>query len=722
MPEATPSLATPTGDRTTARRAQTLLIKLGRAVQRVSIYPPGHPAASAGVGPLVDALLELVADGPASLAIGRTRVIVSCQDEPPSEHESPWIAGRLFDRGVSAIALDGDIDAEEVARFVMWLAGPGDDKQPLPDFSGLRLARFDGTRVRFRDERATGDADASTNAAWRALTAALNVDPGADDAIVDPEKLAEQLRLAIATTEGTGVSELARKLVEGYAGADGADGQDDEARLTLAKNLAVLIERLQPELSGSLLTLGPSSSPQQVALVEDVLEHLSMPVLQHIIEHVRVDAVATDGPFSGFLRKLARVSMADPSLGEALDRRLSPAAQVPAALVFDHDPSRIAPRPATPRAPDEFVPTAYRERLDALIAAEQDAADVGTSDPETGGLNVALHLVSLAHHEAGRNPVAPEALPYLRTLLDLAPELLGASRFDLLATSTELMQRAAAEVAPSVALAQVLEGFSAFLQETATVTAVVAETASRTAGSDDPIVRLLSAGGEKVVRRVIERFKTLGDGVQRDRLMMALSAIDPAVFRSVIFAEVPGNRKLAEALAHVLGCIEPARAIEMAFQLLGTRHTDARRRAVEWLLSTPLSSAKRMRVFQRALDDDDTRIITLAIDAAHRHPSVALVDPLTAFIERRTSDELAPLQARAVQVLAASGPEAVARLTRTLEARRFAWSAHSRRLGVTVASALKASKDAQAQAAARARRLSAAGVLSWLTHTRGVQG
>ena len=71
---------------------------------------------------MVDTLAALLQDGPVSLAVGRTRILVATGNNPPTEHESPWLASRLFDKGISAIVVHEVLDAQEISRLVGWLA------------------------------------------------------------------------------------------------------------------------------------------------------------------------------------------------------------------------------------------------------------------------------------------------------------------------------------------------------------------------------------------------------------------------------------------------------------------------------------------------------------------------------------------------------------------------------------------------------------------------
>ena len=230
------------------QKARSVLARLSRAVQRASIYPPGHPAVAHGLAPLVDTLASLLLDGPVSLAVGRTRILVATGSNPPMEHESPWLASRLFDKKISAIAITEVLDAQEISRLVSWLAATTDDPQGQPfQMVGVHLSRFDGNRVKFNetDDPAAQQTPAAAQA-WLALTASFaGLGDLSDADRQDPAMLANRIRESILAGEGTGISDLSDQFVAMYRQLTELDRDVREAAV---RKLASLVEQLMPEL------------------------------------------------------------------------------------------------------------------------------------------------------------------------------------------------------------------------------------------------------------------------------------------------------------------------------------------------------------------------------------------------------------------------------------------------------------------------------------------
>ncbi len=714
----TPSAPAPGG---LEQQARSVLARLSRAVQRASIYPHGHPAVSHGLGPLVQALADFVGEGTVSLAIGRTRILVAVGSNPPTEHESPWLAARLFDKGISAIVIDEVIDAQDITRLIAWLAGAaGSPIHAQPDIAGVRLSRFDGSRIKFH-ETDTPPAEPTPEAsmAWQALTASLldGVDLGGAD-WQDPAVLADRIREAILASEGTGIADLSSRLVSLH---DQLVELDRDTREVAARKLASLIERLLPELRGTLLVVRSDDEPKKVELINEVLDYLSVPVVHHIVENLGVERVPVPPAFDRFLRKLARLSLSDPSIAEGLDHRFREAG-LPISLLAGAAPDPRRPFNEVPAGAEgqAFVPEQYRSRLDELTRSSFAGAGSPLGEDPTDATAVDRHVGRIARLEAGRATGGGndnDVTTYLRCLRELAPRELARRGLDPLAETAELMLSLVGRSELEGEARVLVESSLEFYRLPATVElilAVIAEAPdlhARAAGV------LLSAGGRESARIAVEWLKGGSDVTAREHVAAALAEIDQAVFRDVVAPELNTNRRLAESMAGALPAVEPSRAIDLAIQLASNAATEVRRKAYVWLLATPLTSNKLGLVLQRALDDVDPRVILVGLEAAEARPSPGATEALLKFIHRRAKPKIQPLQARAVNVLAASGPDAVKGLAKALGQRRVMCSAKARRLSLCMAAALSRSTEPGAKAAARAWRTSLASVISWIART-----
>jgi (2Fe-2S) ferredoxin len=698
------------------QKARSVLARLSRAVQRASIYPPGHPAVAHGLAPLVDTLAALLQDGPVSLAVGRTRILVASGSNPPTEHESPWLASRLFDKGISAIVVDEVLDAQEISRLVSWLAATDDPKGEPFQMVGVRLSRFDGSRVKFNetDDPESEQAPAVARA-WIALTASFaGLGDLSDADRQDPAILAHRIRETLLAGEGTGIADLSDRFVDMH---DQLLELDRDVREAAVRKLAALVEQLLPELRGSLLAVQTNDDPRKVELVTALLDHLSPPVLHHIVHSVGL-RMPVPSAFDRFLRKLARLSLSDPSLAEDLDRRFQEAG-LPISLLSGSAPDPR--RPFTELPPetdsDRFVPEPYQERLEELTQVGVETAQTRLSDDPTEPTEIDRHVARIARLETGRDVLTDDVRTYIRCLRDMAPRELARRGIDPLAQTADLFRRLAAREDLRGDLRALVETTLEFYRVPANVEALlaaIAETPTTLAGAAGV---LLAAGGRDSARIAVEWFKGSFELAARERVAAALAEVEPAVFREIVASHLAGNRRVAEALAGALGAIDPSRAIDLALQLASNPASEVRRKAFMWLLATPLTSGKLGLAMQRALDDGDPKVVQVGLQAAKDRPSPGVTEALLKFIHRRGKPKIRSLQARAVNILAVSGPDAVKGLAKALGQRRDKCSAPARRLSLCMADALSRSPEPGAHSAARAWRTSLAGIISWVART-----
>jgi phage baseplate assembly protein W len=698
------------------------LLRLARAVQRASIYPPGHPAVSHGVGPLADALADLLHDGPVSIAVGRTRLLVSGGGNPPTEHESPWLAARLFDREVAVLEISTEFDAAEASRLVSWLSSADDAGGGLPAFAGVRLSRFDGASVRFKDRGAGGAATPEADIAWHVLTAPLRraYGPAGDDgALVDPRVLADRIRQAIHAVEGVGIAALSQQLVEVHGAMAPLDA---EARAAATANLAALIDGLSPELRGTLLATSDADEDGKIALVEALLPLVPPAVLDDIVANVTVSRAPVRGPFARFLRTLARMAARDPAVSEAFHGRLD-LAGVPASLVRGDDDeehgSACADRepPSEPSGADDFVPADYGARLEHLATAPRvPTARAAIVTDAFADAALGEHLSRIALLQVKADLTGPDAVTYLRCLADMLPRAFASATMVTIAGAADVVLRlraASARLSPELRAS--LGALERLFAEPSAVAMAIRLVTGAPIGADPASATLLLAGGSTSAQAALEWMRTAPEDDGRVRVAAALMALDVEVFKRTIAPTLGENRRASEAFVSALERADPSQGIEIALLLTAHDVADMRRRAVAWLFGVPLSPARLQRVLQHALGDREPRIVALALEFAARRHGATTTEAVLGFVARRVSADLLPLQTRAVHIAADAGGEAAARLAGLLGQRGYLCGALERRLSVAMAGVLGRSADASARTAARAWRWSPAGLLSLFT-------
>jgi hypothetical protein len=693
-------------------RAQAFLLRLTRAVQRAAIYPAGHPAVAQGVGPLLDALRALVADGPLTVAVGRTRLLVSGGDRPPTEHELPWLAARLFDRQIAAFTIDPQLDATALARLVAWLSSADAGADVLPDLAGIALSRFDGRHLRFRarDGADAPAAPAETVVAWHALTASLREAYGSSgDEADSPAALSARIRQVLHAAEGTGVADLAARLVRVHAGAAPLDA---DAKAAVIVRLAALVNGLSPELRGSLLATHSADEAGKLALVEDLLPHMPPSVLADIAAGVTIDAAPAPPAFVRFLKKLSQLSADHPIAREALGARLG-MSTLPAALDADDLDAGPGRTTAASIDADLVVPTKYRARLEQLAnepvgSSARPRADASLVDPPA----LDAHLMRIALLQARRHLPGPGAEPYLRCVLDVLPRERARRSMPTLMEAADLVirLRAAREALTPDGRDLLDRCERAFSGPDAIAPAIDAVVAApiETGGLSSA---LLLAGGAGAAHAALAWLRTAPAGEPRLRVAAVVTLFDAEIARVVVAPALSGDDAAADALAAVLDRIDPARAIELAMGLMGHDRAEIRRRATTWLLGASLSAARLQRVLQQALEDREPAIVAAALDAADRLDGRTFLDPLAAFAVRRLPAPLVPAQLRAMAMLAARA-DGAARLAAVLARRGYLCHAADRRVSLAIASALSLAAASGTRHAIRAWRWTPAGLLS----------
>jgi hypothetical protein len=280
------------------------------------------------------------------------------------------------------------------------------------------------------------------------------------------------------------------------------------------------------------------------------------------------------------LRKLAHLSLSDPSIAEGLDQRFRQAG-LPISLLAGAAPDERRPFNEIPTGTDTapFVPEQYRTRLEELSHRGTEADGIATGDDPTDATTLDRHVARIARLEVGREVPHEEVPVYLRCLRDMAPRELARRGLDSLAETADLMMHLATSSELTGESRVIVEGCLEFYRLRVTVQGIleaIAEAPPTLAGAAGV---LLSAGGAESARVAVDWLKSGNDATAREHVGAALAAIDPAVFRDVVAPDLNTNRRLADALAGALPAVEPSRAIDLAFQLESNAAVEVRRRA-----------------------------------------------------------------------------------------------------------------------------------------------
>lgn len=710
--------------------ARELVTRLARAVQRATIYPPGHPSVRLSTTPFVEALRGLRA---AEVLVGFTSdsVFLGTHPRDARPFDLPWMSSRLSARGLASLRIEPRISLEEAERLIVWLAGADDLLAPhaaLPVFDGAVVGRVDFAAVRFRDEaREAGAAGTSYELAWQSVSHTLAGDwmAGASGAAVgDPAALAGLVRDAIERHEGTGVREIGERLVE--VGVQLA-GMPEDVQAAVKGRLATFVTALPPELRRQVLTATPGDDPDKLALLGGVVNRLPSAVVLEMIQGAELTRGGSSHQFLSFMLKLAGLAATEPQLAEAFEGRCS-AAGLPRDLAYFETPQlRAVLQDLLESRPDDaagIAPEEYQQRLEAISSATAAAqrgydATRHVAPGDASGLSrqnarIALHLLQGAAIDPSDQAMC------LDRLLQVLPDCAEQWQADLLAGAVAVAARL---VGPGVSTTEVAEKagrISAWFERPAVLRAVIARIEG-VAGEPSPeLLTVARAGGEALAGALLSEAIRQEAPQVRERLSRALAWLDPdAVRRAVTTACQQGPRRARALLAALAAAGAASPVAYAALLLLADGDPLLRCDAFRLLFGTQLSTARFEAIVGRGLEDANPRVVELAVDEARRRPQAG-VRPLAALLERRVPAVLAPAQRHAVNALAAMGmPEAREGLRASLAVRRTRFDVASRRVSVAIFVALLAGGDPEDALAARAWRRSPAG---WVTRLFGSGG
>lgn len=706
-----------------SRPGQELLIHLSRAVQRASIYPPGHPAvrgASLLLHNAVATLLEEVSQ--VAVGVTRERVFVGIGRDSPNEFEPSWLSRRLAARGIASVAFDRGLVSDEAMRLVSWLA-LSDELVPgvaPPAFTGALVVPIDFSHARFRDAPMQRDDEAEADVVWRAMAQTLVGDWEGlgGDTPPAPADLARRALELIDRYEGTGAGELAGRL---FGLAPDVAALSPEVQDTVKRRLGEFVAALSPELRLQLLTVVPADDPSKLDLICQLLDRLPSAQVIEVIQNVQFSRGDTNHKFLTLMVKLVNVAAASPVLAEAVEERFSREG-LPVDIAYLEAPDvqrvleELLAKPSQPLEP--WTPEAYEAQLNALarpstVVSRRRASDRYV-DPLSADLvalevgHIALQLLDDAH-------AAERVACVARVERDL-PRFLDAGRFDTLVraheSTTRMLADGRAEDPRTIAHARAVEKFFPLSD---TVGVVVGAIANGTLASGATLSTIAAASGPPLVEALVDATADTGDPGPRGRLAEALLSLDPDVVRSVVKAVYRREREKACALLAALSGLPGQAFADVALLYVTDREGSVRLDAYRLLFNGGLSPARFDSVARRALADADAGVVDLALHELAAQPPAGRTGILGEFLASRSASRWERQHLRAAALLGEAGtPEAKTALADVLDRSRWRLGAAARRVAFAIAERLDADEDEAVVAAVRGYRRSAAGVLGRL--------
>lgn len=707
------------------RRADEVLARLNRAVQRATIYPEGHPAIRSAVGPFVESL-KAALDERASLVIGVSRDRLQVEGETPSDRPSAvsWLAQLLHGRGLSALSLQGALTEDEALRFVLWLGRPEAAENPAEDprFDGVSYARLDYSRARFREGAAMdAAADAEAARSWVSIVGSLTdgwFTGDADSLCDDPEGLARALGAHIARNEGVGGAVLASRVV---ALGGSLAALPKSVRIAVKRRLGGFIAALTPDLQNELLRIAPDSDPARLAFLSEMIDTLPDAVVMDVLAGLEASGAHVPHQFITFVQKLVGLAARDPVLAEAAESRLE-SLGLPANLTT-RSPSdvRAALEEVLRTRTDDTAhnPEAYQIRLEQLSARRiRRAADFteGRHGDPRSAQQVAIHVSEIAQRLLLASPEGPDAEAHLKRLLDDLPLALEASRFDLAYSTAVGLKGLMAPPRLPEATAALAAQYLSRLGRPESVGRLLAAVETSAAPPTPAMVGIFRLAGLDAAGAALERIGASSDETTRERLTDLVVFLDSEVFSAAVAQARSRESSLPSVLLGILRHPGAPRGVELATTFLGNKDPDVRLQALRILFEAEPKEGSFERCLERALRDAEPRVVGFGLAQARRRVRPETVRLVGEYLDGRLGGASpVDLQLEAVEWLAEAGSrEARDALAQVLAGRGLTLRAGARGVSREIASTLDRIGDETAVAACRRWRRSPAGLLSRL--------
>ncbi|MFI5182783.1 MAG: hypothetical protein ACHQNV_00175 [Vicinamibacteria bacterium] len=707
------------------RKADEVLARLNRAVQRATIYPEGHPAIRSAVGPFLASLRAILDERP-SLVIVISRDRLAVEGEPPTDRPSAlsWLAQQLHGRGLAALTLQGVLSEDEAIRFILWLGRPeattvlpADD----PRFDGISYARLDYSLARFREGAALdAGAEAEATRSWVSVVGSLTegwfteeTGPFSDD----PETLGRELGAHIARNEGVGSAVLMSRVI---ALGGRLAVLPKSVRNAVKKRLGSFIAALTPDLQSELLRMAPDADPARMAFVSEMIDALPDTLVMDVLASIEASGAHIPHQFITFMQKLVGLAARDPVLAEATENRLE-SLGLPRNLTTQ-SPSdvRAALEEVLKTRTDDTAhnPKAYQARLEELSARRiRRAADFteGRHGDPRSAQEVGLHVSEIAQRLLLSAPASPEAPTYLKRLLDDLPGALEASRFDF-AYSTAAALRDLTTSRVSEEVASLATEYASALGRKESVDALLTAVERSSAPPTPATVGLFRLGGLEAACAAFERISASGDEASRERLTDLVVFLEADDFNAAIAQVRSKGSASPAALFSVLRHPGAPRGVEIAQTFLGNKDPEVRLGALRILFEAGAKEGSFERCLEKALSDADPRVVVFGLDQARRRKGPETARLVGEYLEGGLGGASPrELQMRAVEELAEAGiREARDALVAALAERGLALGAGTRAVSREIALTLERIGDDISVAAVRRWRRSPAGLLGRL--------
>jgi hypothetical protein len=698
------------------------LVRLNRAVQRASIYPPGHPAIPAAVKAFVESLGAALAERPVLLVgVASDRLVVEGVPLDDRKAALAWLTGQLRERGLASFAIERGVAEAQLVRFVEWLARAAPAKaegegEPV-EFMGIALARIDYGKARFVESPTDKAQDAVR--LWETLASSLTVGWYPDHGPLpdDPATLAQELSAHVLRHEGLGAASLLARIE-----ATGAHlpHLPDAVRAAMKKRLSAFVAALTPDLRSQLLRVDKDTSRLKLELLTEVVDGLPDTLVMEILADIDLGGGPPPRHLLNLFNKLIGVAAVDPISRELAEAKLESLGLPPGLTALEPAKVKTALREVFDARADYENPVAYQQRLEAL--SREGAGDTMRYDsrhyldPSDASL-VRAHGSSIVLQLLVAAPDRPEAADYVRRLLADLPQDVAARRFDAIYERTGALREMLARPSGVAAAVRALgSDYLARAVEPGFVAALLEATEESSGPLHPGVVSLFRAAGLEAACAAFDRLAEMPPGEGHERIGELLFLLETEAFNAAVARLRATGSPSLRALFSLLRRPGSPLGPDLVLTFLANKDRAIRLEAFRWALTSDAAAAQFPRLLGKALGDPYPEIVALGIESAATRGGAATAKTLAEFLAGwLAGGQTAELGRNATFALAAlPGPEGRDALRHLLLTRKMAVSMSAVRRSMVLEAGLIRVGDDEAVAAVRSFRRSPAGWVSML--------
>lgn len=655
------------------------LVRLGKAVQKSTIYPDGHPAVPAAVRTFLESLKTALEDkNVLTLGVACDRLLFEGEAIDPRNASLIWIAQHMYGRGIGAIDLARQASEDEWVRLVQWLAKPPADGAPedLPVFEGINLVRYDYARVRFGEDPTT-DSEIRKDPVrvWLALMTGLAAGDSEVELTLsdDPEEAARQVCARTASGE-LGAAAVASRVI---AMAQHLSELSDNVREDVKQRIGRFISGLTQELRMELLRVDLRSSRQKLEFVTEMLDALPSTTVVDVLGNLDRTGAHIPHQFITLMNKMIGLSSKDTNLQSRVATKLETIG-VPRSLL-ETQPEKmraVLEEVLQTRIGKNYNPERYQALLETL-SMKQIRTGATLKLPDRYGdpctpEDVRAHVSEIVLNLLLSNPESSEAVDFVRCLDEDAPRALDTARFDQLHRSASAVKSIVTE-RPSLpgefmgAAGAYVAGFS----KEDRIQKILGAATGMPGAPSPSIVGLFQISGVEGAHHAFHRLIDLTDGPEMHTLTELLLSLEPETFNAAVARLRQEGGPSCRVLFPVLQRLGGSRAVELALTFVGTEDPRLRVEAFRILMAEDDRPGQFERYLERAVADESSRVGGYALAQARLRAGPEVTQILASFLRKDVIDE--ELRLKAIAILGTfKTPEARDLLIAMLSRRRLA--------------------------------------------------